>query len=288
MWKPPIIMAAPQHGGVPTSSFQVGAIRVHVIQDGMLRPDASHFFDAERVAALHALGGLDDQSKVRLSVHCLVVSSGDRLAILDTGLGLGDNSPSTPNIFGSRGRLLPELERLGVDPKQVDAVVLSHGHADHVGGNVAGGVPGFPRARYFIGAADFHHFTSDDVLSTMPFYAEQLQLLADRERLEPTDGELEVIPGVRILPTPGHTPGHIAVGLTSGGEHGLYVGDLLHHPIQVENPTWSPLFDWMPEMSARARQATLERARAERALVFTAHFAFPGVGRLAERWVGGA
>jgi glyoxylase-like metal-dependent hydrolase (beta-lactamase superfamily II) len=270
------------------ASFSVGSIQVEVVQDGMLRMPPSRLWDEPLETWRHG-ASLDESGElVQLSVHCLVVRSGGQIAVLDTGLGLSENSTSTPSVHGTRGQLPDELRRLGIAPEQVDAVVLSHGHGDHIGGNVSEGRPSFPRARYFMGAADFFHFTSDEFLMGSPFHAEQLLPLQEREQLELTDGEHEVLPGVRILPAPGHTPGHICVGLTSNGEHGLYLGDLVHQPIQIEQTEWSPTFDLMPQMSARSRRAVLDRARAERALVLTAHFPFPGVGRIAAGWAPGA
>src|SRR5206468_2827227 len=110
------------------------------------------------------------EGQVRTSVHCLLVRSGERLALLDTGFGLDERSPETPGIFGQRGRLIPELARLGVTPEQIDVVVLSHGHADHVGGTVdaADQRPSFPRARYVLAAADFRHLTSAETLAEVP------------------------------------------------------------------------------------------------------------------------
>ncbi len=271
-----------------SASFQVGAIQVQVIRDGALRLDAQRMFGEERAAVLREQGSLDEAGRFVIGVHCLLVRSGDRIAILDTGLGLSDASPSASNVFEARGQLLPELGRLGVDPAAVDVVVLSHAHTDHIGGVLHQGRPAFPRARYVLGAADFAHYTSPQAQAETSFHARQLVPLQEHGQLEFAEGELEVLPGVRVLPAPGHTPGHLCVGLTSAGEFGLYVGDLVHHPIQVEHPDWSPTIDWLPALSAESRRAMLARARAERALVLTAHLPFPGAGRVAAGWTPGA
>src|SRR5579884_3734455 len=251
-----------------SASFQVGAIQVQVIRDGALRLDAQRMFGEERAAVLREQGSLDEAGRFVIGVHCLLVRSGDRIAILDTGLGLSDASPSASNVFEARGQLLPELGRLG--------------------GVLHQGRPAFPRARYVLGAADFAHYTSPQAQAETSFHARQLVPLQEHGQLELAEGELEVLPGVRVLPAPGHTPGHLCVGLTSAGEFGLYVGDLVHHPIQVEHPDWSPTIDWLPALSAESRRAMLARARAERALVLTAHLPFPGAGRVAAGWTPGA
>jgi glyoxylase-like metal-dependent hydrolase (beta-lactamase superfamily II) len=267
-------------------SFQVGAIQVQVIQDGAIRTEPARLLGGRPEEEWRSFATPEADGKIVISVQCLLVRVGERLALLDTGLGLAAHSPETDGVdHGRRGRLMPELARLGVAPEQVDVVVLSHGHGDHLGGNVVAGRPVFPRARYLLDAADFRHFTAAEMLAEWPFFGEQLLPLREQDRLDMTEGEeREILPGVRLLPTPGHTPGHVCVGFTSGGEHGLYVGDLVHHPAQVSHPEWSPTFDWMPTLSAEMRQRVLDRARVEGSLVLTAHFPFPGVGRLAEGW----
>src|SRR5687768_11055131 len=119
------------------ASFSVGAIQVEIIQDGMLRMPLGRLWDEPLETWRHG-ASLDESGQlVQLSVHCLIVRSGGKIAVLDTGLGLSESSPSTPSVHGSRARLPGELGRLGITPEQVDAVVLSHGHGDHIGGNVS-------------------------------------------------------------------------------------------------------------------------------------------------------
>src|SRR5687768_787274 len=140
-----------------------------------------------------------------MGVQCLLVRSGERLALLDTGLGTDPRSPTTEIIVGERGLLMGELARLGVAPEDIDAVVLSHGHGDQLGGNVlANGSAAFPRARYYLGAEDYEFFTTvtpGDIgaAGSSPFHRDQLVPLLEQDRLERTSGEVEVIPGVRIL-----------------------------------------------------------------------------------------
>ena len=89
---------------------------------------------------------------------------------------------------------------------------------------------------------------------------------------------------MRLLPLPGHTPGHMGVAFTAGQEMAVYIGDMLHHPLQVEHPDWSPVFDSLPALSRETRRNLLERARRERAVVLSYHLPFPGIGRIADTW----
>jgi len=111
----------------------------------------------------------------------------------------------------------------------------------------------------------------------------------ERRAIEPvpgprTIGEIvssqEIAPGVRLLPLPGHTPGHMGVAFTAGQQMAVYVGDLVHHPLQLEHPEWSPVFDSLPPLSRETRRQLVERARRERSLILSYHLPFPGIGRV--------
>ena len=93
-------------------------------------------------------------------------------------------------------------------------------------------------------------------------------------------GKIAIAPGVRLLPLPGHTPGHMGVAFTSGQEMAIYVGDLVHHPLQIEHPDWSPIFDSLPQLSRETRRYLVERARREHSLVLSYHLPFPGIGHI--------
>ena len=134
-------------------------------------------------------------------------------------------------------------------------------------------------ARYWLGHADWDHFSPPERATPMGLTDKLLPLRA-AERLDLADGEQEIAPGVRLLPLPGHTPGHMGVAFTSGQEMAVYVGDLIHHPLQMEHPEWSPVFDSLPPLSRETRRNLLDRARRERSLVLSYHLPFPGIGRV--------
>jgi glyoxylase-like metal-dependent hydrolase (beta-lactamase superfamily II) len=148
-----------------------------------------------------------------------------------------------------------------------------------LGGACEGGVPTFPNARYWVTKPEWDHWTTPEALAERPFLTRKLTPLKEHERLElaDADAEVEVAPGVRLVPAPGHTPGHVCVVLTSGQETAVYCGDLLHHVAQLEHPEWSPAFDLLPVLSAESRRRILEQALRNRAVLLTAHLPTPGL-----------
>jgi glyoxylase-like metal-dependent hydrolase (beta-lactamase superfamily II) len=176
------------------------------------------------------------------------------------------------------------LNALGVSPADIDTVVVSHAHGDHIGGATTGpgdaAMPTFSRARHWLGQADWDHFSQPDVLASRVGLAEKLLPLRAAQVLDLADGEQEIAPGVRLLPLPGHTPGHLGVAFATGQELAIYVGDLMHHALQIDHPEWCPTFDALPPLSRQTRQQLVTRARAEHALVLSYHLPWPGIGRV--------
>jgi glyoxylase-like metal-dependent hydrolase (beta-lactamase superfamily II) len=216
------------------------------------------------------------QGNVELALTCVLVRVGERRILIDTGFG---PRPDRPEV-GQLGRSLADV---GVSPGEIDTVVISHAHGDHIGGAVQGSGdsarPAFASARYWLGRGDWDHFSPPE-RAEQTGLTDKLLPLRTAERLDLADGEQEIAPGVRLLPLPGHTPGHMGVAFTSGQEMAVYVGDLIHHPLQIEHPEWSPVFDSLPPLSRETRRSLLERARRERSLVLSYHLPFPGIGRV--------
>jgi len=216
------------------------------------------------------------QGNVELALTCLLVRVGDRRILVDTGFGPRADRPEV-------GLLGDSLAAVGVSAADIDTVVISHAHGDHIGGAARGAgeaaSPAFPSARYWLGRGDWDYFGQPERAAQMGL-ADKLLPLRSAERLDLADGEEDIAPGVRLLPLPGHTPGHMGVAFTAGQETAVYVGDLVHHPLQIEHPDWSPVFDALPPLSRETRRGLIERARRERSLVLSYHLPFPGVGRV--------
>ena len=263
------------------ATTRIGAIDVAVVPDGRLTLDPARMFGSGQPEEWRRQVRLED-GRVPFSVNCVLVRVGERRILLDTGTGRDE--PELMQRYGDQcGRLVDNLRATGLEPADVDTVVLSHAHADHVGGaTIRHGetaVPTFPNARYWLWKAEWDHWTAPEARAQAPFLERKLPPLAAHGRLELVDAEVEVAPGLRLIAAPGHTPGHVCVAITSGREMAIYTGDLVHHLAQFEHPEWSPAFDLLPELSAESRRRVLERALRERALLLTAHLPTPGTAR---------
>jgi glyoxylase-like metal-dependent hydrolase (beta-lactamase superfamily II) len=214
---------------------------------------------------------------------CLLIETGRRVILVDTGGG-----PSTV----TSGAIAARLEMAGVRPKDVDTVVLTHAHPDHIGGAVdARGHPAFPNAGYVLAEREKEFWMTPrpdlngmrlplDVKFSILETARRC-LAALHFQMELISRETEIAPGVTIIPAPGHTPGHLALLIASGGQKLLNLGDAAVHPLHLEESTWQNGFDLAADRAIVTRQALLERAAAENMHVMAFHFPFPSVGRIA-------
>ncbi|WP_249346166.1 MBL fold metallo-hydrolase [Microbispora sp. H11081] len=179
-----------------------------------------------------------------LHFHCYLLRAAGRTVLVDTGIG-GAHSPATWAPLP--GRLGGALAGAGADPADVDVVVLTHLHSDHAGGAVVDGAPAFPRARYVLQRSETE-WASGPV--------RELILDPLRDRLDVVDGDAEPVPGVRVLHTPGHTPGHQCVEVGDV----IMSGDAVLHPVQVADPTITYVYDEDPDLAVRTREDLLARA----------------------------
>ena len=268
----------------------IGEFDCAVVSDGSFaypNPGRLFFVNAEQDELAMALErhGIDsDAWETYVSPYpSLLIRTGDETLLVDTGGGgLGDHT----------GKLLTNLQQMGISPETIDTVLLSHIHPDHVGGNLDGsGELTFQNAEYVVSRTEAEFWLNDPDLSSLKvpahikeamitFAEQQVQPLGDR--LTRIDDETELVPGIRTIPAPGHTPGHVAVEVSSGEETLLYLVDLVFQPIHVERPEWYTAFDINPEDVVESRRRLLERAADRATLVMAQHFPAPGLGRVQE------
>jgi len=199
-----------------------------------------------------------------LHFHCyLLRGPGDRLVLVDTGIGpVGSPASDWAPVPGA---LRDELSAVGVPPDEIDVVVLTHLHGDHIGGAVHKGEPAFRNARYVAQQAELEWIQQREP----PAIDKIVRVIGDR--WQPVAGTAELVPGVRVHHTPGHTPGHQIVEV---GELTI-TGDLLLHPVQLARPEVRYRYDDDPEQAVTTRVDVLNRLRASGRTIATAHFTEP-------------
>jgi glyoxylase-like metal-dependent hydrolase (beta-lactamase superfamily II) len=217
----------------------------------------------------------------------MVVNTGKELVIFDTGNGA--------NGFVKRpdgGWLAAQLAPAGFKPDQIDVVVLSHGHIDHVGGIMEDGKPLFPNARYVIAATEYDYWAQEGVhtsdLGKLMAGVFRTNVIPVKDRISFIKAGDDVVSGIRSLAAPGHTPGHLAFMLESDGKNMLFWGDCAHHQVaSLARPDWHCVFDSDKEQGAATRKRIYDLAATDRIPVQGYHMPFPSLGYVERRAEGG-
>ncbi|MEU2349553.1 MBL fold metallo-hydrolase [Modestobacter sp. NPDC049651] len=266
--------------------MRIGDIDVHPVADGTFRASPQYF--GEHVTAQGHEDLFDDDGQAYFPIGCFLVRTGDRTVLVDTGLGpaVRDDGPRRLLVGG---QLPVGLRAAGVDPADVTDVVCTHLHADHCGGLFdRDGVAVFGDATIWFGAGDWAHFVADPG-SSMADRVRHGFLGADAGRLRPVEAGTTIAPGIDLLPTPGHTPGHHSVVVSSGRRRALLLGDAVICPVQLDEPEWSALGDVDPELAARTRERLFRELEGEEVVGAGAHFPELRFGRVlageARRWL---
>lgn len=204
----------------------------------------------------------------------LYVDTGQNRLLVD--MGAGHLGPRT-------GRLLLNMRAAGIDALEIDSVVITHAHPGHVGGALDDdGQLNFPNAAYFISKVEWDFWFSEAARKQTPeaFVTIARQNLEPiRSRVKRIESEIEILPGIRVHPAPGHTPGHRVVEAVSGAEHLFYLADAALYPLHLQHPGWLPVDDILPDQAAASKQAIFDRVAEQKALVMAHHFPpFPSLG----------
>jgi glyoxylase-like metal-dependent hydrolase (beta-lactamase superfamily II) len=218
-----------------------------------------------------------EQGQLKMSIHSLVVETPSRRIVVDTGLGNDKQGRNIPIWNNRKGPFLETLRGAGFPPDSIDTVLCTHLHVDHVGWNtrLAGGkwVPTFPHARYVFGGAEYEYWRehSDDPARAAVFN-DSVKPIIDAGKADLVATDARLCDEITLIPTPGHSPGHMSIHIQSDGEQGLLTGDVAHHPCQMAHLDWSSTVDSNPVQSAATRRELFSRFADTRALVIGGHF----------------
>ncbi|MCY4013734.1 MAG: MBL fold metallo-hydrolase [Gammaproteobacteria bacterium] len=231
---------------------------------------------------------MDDAGNLVMSIHALVVDTGERRIVVDTCIG-NDKDRDIPTWSHLQTSFLADLEAAGYPRESIDTVLCTHLHVDHVGWNTmlvdGEWLPTFPNARYLVGETEWRYW--DDRTTSAQVLADSVRPVIDAGLVDFVPVDHQVCDEVWLEPTPGHTPGHVSVRISSGGEDALITGDCIHHPCQMTRTDWCSSADTDQAQGLKTRESLLERMVDTDVLVIGTHFATPTAGHVKRRDAGG-
>jgi glyoxylase-like metal-dependent hydrolase (beta-lactamase superfamily II) len=275
--------------------WRIGAARItRFVETEVAVPPQGLFPDATPEAIARHRAWLDPgfvtaDGNFTLSIHALLVEVGGARILIDTCLGERP-IPNYPEMAGRGRAFLADLAQAGSPRESIDVVLCTHLHFDHVGWNTlvedGHSVPTFPNARYLFARKEWEHWRTSSERDYASTLADTVQPVLDAGLADLVDADHVVCDGVRLEPTPGHTPGHVSVRIASGGQQAFVTGDMTHHPVQWAEPDWRMPAD-VDAAGAAATRRRLARALAQdETLVIGTHYAGPCAGRVVSRGEG--
>jgi len=262
-----------------STTFALGELRCLAVADGTKNYPLKNFFAnvplAQVEEALRQRGQPVDV--ITTPYTYLIVDAGTHRTLVD--MGAGELGPRT-------GRLVDNMRAAGIDPASIDNVIITHAHPDHIGGALTDeGQPTYANAQVYIHKDEWDFWHSGRATTKAPHFVgfARQQLAGLQERIHLIDRGGEISPGISVLEAPGHTPGHMVVSVSSEGKRLLYTSDVVLHPLHLEHPEWSSVYDILPEQASISKRRIYDLAAGEGVLVMGQHFApFPSIGRVAK------
>ncbi|MBO0711978.1 MAG: MBL fold metallo-hydrolase [Acetobacteraceae bacterium] len=244
------------------------ATREAVLPIGWLRP---HF--------------ADEEGRLRMSIHTFLVETPGRRILVDTCLGNDKQGRRIPHWNNLQGPFLQDLAEAGFPRESIGTVLCTHLHVDHVGWNTmlkdGRWVPTFPNARYLMGRVEYEHWTQRNEREDMrAVIADSIAPVHEAGLVDLVETDARICDEIDLIPTIGHTPGHVSVRIRSRGEEALITGDFMHHPVQIAHPDWASAADSDPEQGIATRRRMFEALADGPVLVIGTHFAGATAGRI--------
>ena len=220
---------------------------------------------------------------MRLSVHALIVESQGRRIMVDTCVG-NDKERKVEDWHQRQGPFLEDMASAGFARESIDVVLCTHLHVDHVGWNtmlVEGRwQPTFPNARYLFARKEWDYWESQDEDDFGPVFEDSVRPVMDAGLADLVEMDHRITDEVWLEPTPGHTPGHVSVRISSQGEDAVITGDMTHHPVQLVHPDWAASVDFDQLQSTATRREFYAKYGDRPVLVIGTHFATPTAGHI--------
>jgi glyoxylase-like metal-dependent hydrolase (beta-lactamase superfamily II) len=271
-------------------SWQIGRVKVtRVVEMALPVPAGTEFFmpqatpEALRRSPWLYPDFVSEDEIMQLSVHALLVEAPGLRLVVDTCIG-NDKPRSFLNGRALSTSFLEEIEAIGWTRESVTAVVCTHLHVDHVGWNTmlqdGKWVPTFPNARYFIGRREYEHWNAEQGEEQQAILSDSVRPIFDAGLAELVELDHRISPEIRLIPSTGHTPGHVCGMIESDGEAAAITGDMSHHPCQLAHPDWSPAFDSDRAASAVTRARLFAEWADTPVLVIGTHWAGPTAGHI--------
>jgi glyoxylase-like metal-dependent hydrolase (beta-lactamase superfamily II) len=218
-----------------------------------------------------------EEGRLKMSIHTLVVETPSRRIVVDTGLGNDKQGRTVPTWNMRNTPFLETMTKAGFPPDSIDTVLCTHLHVDHVGWNTrlerGRWVPTFEKARYLFGQAEYEYWRDH---STEPdkaaIFHDSVKPIMDAGKADLIAGDAPICDEITLIPTPGHSPGHMSVQIRSDGEEGLLTGDVAHHPCQMAHLDWSSTADSDPVQSIKTRGELFARFADSSVLVIGGHY----------------
>jgi len=271
---------APLASRPPFAQMTIGRFKVTFITDGFHDLPFGFFTNTnqDELAGRAQARGADRGGALRLNFTQYLIEENGRKILVDTGPAglIGDNTGRLPAAFAA----------LGLTPDEIDAVILTHTHFDHIGGMVSGGKAVYQGADVYVDRRDIAYFTDPAARSGAPEFLHSsfdatAALVAAYPNLQQTNGAQQIVPGLDLVDLTGHTPGHVGVRVSDGGQSLIISSDMLFHPlIHPVSAAAGFVFEQDPAAAEAMRARFFSQAAAEGTLVAATHMPFPGLGRI--------